>query len=290
MKEIITAIDIGSVSVAVVQIDKTGRVAATAGEPHFGSVDRTLQACLRRLGADYNAIKVATSSSPAVLSTVPRVNNLVAAVQAVRRLHPRARGLLLVGGEKFSLTLLREDGSYLYTRTNTLCAAGTGSFLDQQARRLGLSNSADLARLALQNQGERPRIASRCAVFAKTDLIHAQQEGYSLPAICDGLCRGLAANIYDTLFAGENVTPPVVFAGGVALNEAARRHLEELSGLELMVDELAPFYCAYGAALEYLQTSAGMTAFDRRPEKSDAQPAGEAARTYYPPLEPVRGQ
>ena len=51
-----------------------------------------------------------------------------------------------------------------------------------------------------QHHGPPPKIASRCAVFAKTDLIHAQQEGHSLGAICDGLCKGLAKNITDTLF------------------------------------------------------------------------------------------
>jgi len=72
------------------------------------------------------------------------------------------------------------------------CAAGTGSFLDQQARRLKLKRDRELSRIAFNNKGVIPKIATRCAVFAKTDLVHAQQEGYSLEEICDGLCYGLA--------------------------------------------------------------------------------------------------
>jgi activator of 2-hydroxyglutaryl-CoA dehydratase len=112
--------------------------------------------------------------------------------------HNKIGSILVVGGEKFGLIRLDESGNYLGFKSNTGCAAGTGSFLDQQARRLNLKGSAELSSLACSNSGPVPKIASRCAVFAKTDLVHAQQEGCSLAQICDGLCLGLARNIFDT--------------------------------------------------------------------------------------------
>jgi activator of 2-hydroxyglutaryl-CoA dehydratase len=66
--------------------------------------------------------------------------------------------------------------------SNPLCAAGTGRFLEQQAYRIGISME-DFASLALKCQGTAPRIAARCSVFAKTDLIHLQQKGVRLDAM-----------------------------------------------------------------------------------------------------------
>ena len=96
------------------------------------------------------------------------------------------------------------------------------------------------------------QIASRCAVFAKTDLVHAQQEGFSLAEICDGLCAGLARNIVDILFAGTLSPEPIVFVGGVAKNRAVVNHIETLLGKKITVDPRAPFFGAIGAALSAL--------------------------------------
>jgi predicted CoA-substrate-specific enzyme activase len=173
-------------------------------------------------------------------------------MEAIRRRHGQAGAILTVGGERFSLVTFDEAGNYLGCKTNTSCAAGTGSFLDQQARRLNLPGSETLAALALKNRGPLPQIASRCAVFAKTDLIHAQQEGFPLEAICDGLCAGLARNIVDVLFAENRPNEPVIFVGGVSRNRAVVNHIEVLLGIRLIVDPLAAFYGAIGAALNAL--------------------------------------
>ena len=77
-------------------------------------------------------------------------------------------------------------------------------FLTSRPEGLNLKNVEELSELAFNNKGAMPKIASRCAVFAKTDLVHAQQEGYLLEEICDGLCWGLAKNIVDTLFKDGN--------------------------------------------------------------------------------------
>ena len=90
------------------------------------------------------------------------------------------------------------------------------------------------------NRGEIPKIASRCAVFAKTDLSHAQQEGFSLAEICDGLCFGLARNIVDTLFTGGGAAAPLIMSGGVSLNRAVVGHLSSLIGMPIVVDAYSP--------------------------------------------------
>jgi len=131
---------------------------------------------------------------------------------------------------------------------NTSCAAGTGSFLDQQARRLNLDSAAALSEKAFRNRGGIPKIASRCAVFAKTDLVHAQQEGYTLEQICDGLCYGLAKNIVDTLSMDRELRTPILFTGGVSRNRAVVAHIQSIIGKALLLDETG-VYGAFGAAL-----------------------------------------
>ncbi|MBI4682241.1 MAG: CoA activase, partial [Nitrospirae bacterium] len=145
-----------------------------------------------------------------------------------------------------------EAGNYRNFKSNSSCAAGTGSFLDQQARRLNLSGIEELSGIAFNNKGVIPKIATRCAVFAKTDLVHAQQEGYSLEEICDGLCYGLAKNIVDTLMKGEQSNPPIIFTGGVSRNRAVARHIQSIIGLNIIADEMSYLYGAIGAGLNLL--------------------------------------
>ena len=122
-----------------------------------------------------------------------------------------------MGGQSFSLILLDREGRYVEHVSNPPCASGTGSFLEQQAERLGL-RVEELASRAASFTGDVPRIATRCAVFAKTDIVHAMQEGFSLDAICAGLCEGIARSMLDTLLKGRSLAPPVGLVGGVALN------------------------------------------------------------------------
>ena len=106
--------------------------------------------------------------------------------------HPDARTIIQLGGHS-SLIIRLEDGLKKPWRvvTNPLCAAGTGRFLEQQAYRLGISLD-DFSRLALEHEGTAPRIAARCSVFAKSDLIHLQQKGVALPAMLYALFESVA--------------------------------------------------------------------------------------------------
>jgi activator of 2-hydroxyglutaryl-CoA dehydratase len=147
------------------------------------------------------------------------------------------------------LVLFDNEGNYNNYRSNTSCAAGTGSFLDQQALRLNLNGIAELSTIALSNKSKAPKIASRCAVFAKTDLIHAQQEGYSVSEIADGLCEGLARNITDTLFTVEKPEGSLIMAGGVAKNQRVVEYLEKQIDKPIVVNELSSHFESIGAAL-----------------------------------------
>ncbi len=247
----IIGIDVGSATVAVVRIAADGSLRDSDYRAHHGRIREAVQAGLRAIGAKHERFACTSGSPPAING--PRVNAQIAVIEAVRLRHPQARSILVVGAERFGRIELDSRGGYRRTAANSSCAAGTGSFLDQQAARLGLGSAGDLARAAEASSGRLPRIASRCAVFARTDLIHAQQEGYSLAEICDGLCAGLAQSIVDAVFAGSPPDGPVVLCGGVARNRAVARHLARLLGVELLAEEEGPLYAAHGAALRELR-------------------------------------
>ncbi len=205
----ILGVDIGSVAIAVVAVNSRQQIIQSTYEFHHGNTAQTLKDILNRFELKAVGGIAATAGTPPILQATQRYDSRVAVLTASNFQHDRIGSILVVGGEKFGLIRLDESGNYLGFKSNTGCAAGTGSFLDQQARRLNLSGAAELSRMACSNTGAVPQIASRCAVFAKTDLVHAQQEGCSLAPICDGLCLGLARNIYDTLFTANDFRHPL---------------------------------------------------------------------------------
>ncbi len=115
-----------------------------------------------------------------------------------------------------SLTLYTVTGSKVKDMTqNTLCAAGTGLFLEEQAERLSINLEAK-GQLVVDDP---PLIASRCTVFAKSDLVHHQQEGRSKDEMWAGLCRSLVVSAANTLFRGEELRGKIMICGGVSLNK-----------------------------------------------------------------------
>ncbi|MGA2612449.1 MAG: acyl-CoA dehydratase activase [Spirochaetia bacterium] len=276
-------VDIGSVSISTALVSRDGRVLCAAYGLHGGKVRETLRGQLAGLGSALVAAVGCTPSAASLIRGVRPVDSQVALIAASRRLFPGARSILHVGGEKFVLIRLGAQGQYLGTRSNSSCAAGTGSFLDQQARRLGFAGVQELDLKARASTSTPPRISTRCAVFARTDLVHAQQEGYSLPEICDGLCKGVAQTIADTLAHGEPLDTPAVFTGGVSLNCAVRAHLELVLGVTLEVSRYGSMAVAIGAAF-----CAGEHAEQASPASIDPDgllaPTLEKKDYYYPPL------
>ncbi len=256
----ILGIDIGSVSVGMVVITAEKEVVQSCYEFHHGNIAGTVEALREKIDMDCIGAVAATDQSSPLINADFWCDDRVAVICAARHFHGDVGAVLHVGGEKFTMLFFNENGEYSGLKTNTSCAAGTGSFLDQQAGRLNLSGIAELAGIAAENGGEIPKIASRCAVFAKTDLIHAQQEGYRLSEICDGLCHGLAKNITNTVLKHEKPRTPFVFCGGVAKNQAVIGHIHAITGERPVVDDMAHLYGAFGAAarmIESIDLSAG---------------------------------
>lgn len=258
----VLSVDIGSVSVSMVLTDMFGNVLQAAYVNHKGKVKETLFGLEGKFDLSGVQTIVAPAGGDWFNDTVVRFDSQLSIITASKHYFPNVKAILYVGAGNYQLIAFDKDGNYSHSATNTSCAAGTGSFLDQQAGRLNLNSIEELVKTAGQNTDELPVIASRCAVFAKTDLVHAQQAGYSKGAICDSLCKGLAKNIIDTLFKESTLEGQIVFAGGVSRNRAVKRHLEELLDKELETHEFSHLFSAIGAArlfTEDKQENRGLT-------------------------------
>ena len=277
-------VDIGSVSITVVALNSRQEIIQSAYAFHHGKTRQMLQEILSRFEFDTVGGIAVTTETPDILKATRRYDGRVAVMRAARYLYENIGSILMVGGEKFGLIRLDESGNYLGYRSNTGCAAGTGSFLDQQAQRLNLNGADELSRIACSNTEPVPKIASRCAVFAKTDLVHAQQEGCTLAQICDGLCLGLARNIFDTLFTTDDYRGPIIFTGGVSLNRAVVKHLSVLTGKEIITEGML-LLGAVGAAMSLADDfSAQNTAGFQSVDDFLASPAG-GLQYFHEPLE-----
>jgi predicted CoA-substrate-specific enzyme activase len=248
----ILAVDIGSVSIGLVQLNPSKKIISSAYAFHQGKIFEKLSDMLKEFDLSTICGIATTTSTPDIIQNNGRYDNRVAVIEACRQFNPSIGTILMVGGEKFGIARFDDEGNYTGYKANTSCAAGTGSFLDQQAQRLNLASIEELSRIAFKNDGALPKIASRCAVFAKTDLVHAQQEGYTLDEICDGLCHGLAKNIVDTLFIGETHRSPIIFTGGVSKNQSVAKHISTLIGKDVVVNEMSHLFGAVGAGLSLM--------------------------------------
>ncbi len=249
----ILGIDVGSVALSLALVDEKRTVVSSAYRFHRGAIRETLRSMMADLDIRRIGGVAMTLSGPDLLHSVTRYDIQIAIIAAARHYHRDVGSILFVGGENFGLITFNELGEYERYRANTSCAAGTGSFLDQQAKRLNLKSIETLSTIAFCNKENPPKIATRCAVFAKTDLIHAQQEGYSVGQISDGLCEGLARNVIDTLMPGQDVRTPLILAGGVSMNQAVVKHFQRLLKEEPVVGEFSHLYGAIGAALLHLE-------------------------------------
>ena len=261
--ELFVGLDIGSVAAKAVVLDDADNVlqefyVRTKGQPV--QTARTLLAEIVSQTPQQAIAGLALTGSGGkllgrILGIEP-VNEVVAQSTGTAALHADVRSIIEMGGEDSKLIMLERNSDGAEARIsdfamNTACAAGTGSFLDQQAARLGLSIEREFGELALRSEHP-PRIAGRCSVFAKSDMIHLQQEATPDYDIVAGLCFALARNFLNNICRSKEFKTPIAFQGGVAANAGMVKAFESVLGLdagELIVPEHFASMGAIGAVL-----------------------------------------
>ena len=247
-------IDVGSITTKLIVLDEDGCVLAksyirNSGRP-IEAIQQGMGEIVNQLGGVIPIHGVATTGSArhlaAYLVGADLIKNEITAhAIAVIDILPTAKTIIEIGGQDSKVIVLR-NGVVVDFAMNTVCAAGTGSFLDQQAARIGISIEA-FGDLALKSH--RPvRIAGRCTVFAETDMIHKQQIGHSVEDIVAGLSDSLVKNYLNNVCRGKELLSPIVFQGGVATNRGIRRALERELEVSLVIPEHFDVMGAIGAA------------------------------------------
>jgi predicted CoA-substrate-specific enzyme activase len=260
-------IDVGAVTTKFAALNDADELLAhlylpTQGKP-IEMVQYGLSQTRKKLPKDIIVAGVATTGSARYLAGVivgaDLVKNEITS-HAVGALHyfPQAQTVIEIGGQDSKLIIIR-DGIVTDFGMNTVCAAGTGSFLDHQALRLNMSIQ-ELSQKALESKNP-VHIAGRCTVFAESDMIHKQQTGHRIEDILYGLCQALVRNYLHNVSPGKDIQPPIIFQGGVAFNRGIVKALQEELGTEVIVPPHHEVMGAIGAALlvheEVINTQSG---------------------------------
>ncbi|MFZ5644116.1 MAG: acyl-CoA dehydratase activase [Bacillota bacterium] len=248
-------LDVGSVSTNIVFLDEEGKVRETIylrtnGRP-IPAVQKGLKLIQERIPPKTVIRGVGATGSGRHLAGIIAgadviKNEITSHAVAASRQVPGVRTVLEIGGQDSKIIILR-DGIVADFAMNTVCAAGTGSFLDQQAARLNIKIE-DFGDQALKSSAP-VRIAGRCAVFAESDMIHKQQMGYDLADILAGLCEALVRNYLNNVGKGKNISSPIVFQGGVAANRGMKAAFERALQNEVVIPEHYDVMGAVGAAM-----------------------------------------
>ncbi|MDK2800979.1 MAG: hypothetical protein PWP27_2295 [Clostridiales bacterium] len=269
--KIYIGIDVGSVSTNVVAMNQNYNVIfkeyiRTNGQP-LDSVKKGLKMLEKNLDHSFDSVVgVGTTGSGRQLAGIMVgadivKNEITAHASATIQFHPDVRTIFEIGGQDSKIIIIK-DKMVVDFSMNTVCAAGTGSFLDHQAERLGvpIQEFGDLALTAKKDV----RIAGRCTVFAESDMIAKQQYGFSKAEIIKGLCDALVRNYINNLGRGKNLEPPFIFQGGVAANKGIKAAFEKEIGHEVIIPQHYNVMGAIGAAIlarEYIEKTGQKTKF-----------------------------
>lgn len=262
-------VDVGSVSINIVLVNSSNEVlfssyTRTEGQP-LQSLKKAL-ADMISAQPDVTVSGVGTTGSGRQLAGLLLgadvvKNEITAHATATVTYHPDVRTIFEIGGQDSKIIIIKNQLVVDFAM-NTICAAGTGSFLDHQAERLKvpIEEFGDLALSAKSSV----RIAGRCTVFAESDMIAKQQYGFSKGEIIRGLCEALVRNYINNLGRGRELAPPFVFQGGVAANKGIAAAFKQEVGQDVIIPRYFGVMGAIGAAIlarEQIQATGKTTAY-----------------------------
>lgn len=256
MKEAYLGIDIGSISTKGVIINDKNEILAseyiwTEGDP-IGAAKKLVAMLEKKFDKEnYQIVATGTTGSArklvgAIVGATMVKNEITAHAIGTTTFYPNVRTILEIGGQDSKIILV-ENGVAIDYAMNTLCAAGTGSFLSSQSKRLGIEVE-DMGPIALTSKHP-SKIAARCTVFAESDLVHKIQMGHTKEDIIAGLCNAVVSNYLNNVGKGKKIISPVVFQGGVSKNIGVVKAFEDAISCEVIVDDNGHLMGALGAAI-----------------------------------------
>lgn len=256
MSECYLGVDIGSISTKGVIIDSNNKIIAssylyTEGSP-INAVKKLIHELKSQINLDkYMVVSVGTTGSArkligTILDASVVKNEITAHAVGTTSIYPNVRTIFEIGGQDSKIIIL-DNKIVIDYAMNTLCAAGTGSFLSSQSKRLGI-DVKDFGRIALTSKNP-VDIAARCTVFAESDLVHKAQMGHKKEDIIAGLCKAVVSNYLNNVGKGKKIKPPIVFQGGVSKNIGVVKAFENACGEDIIVDPNSHLMGALGVAI-----------------------------------------
>ena len=250
MKKVYLGIDIGSISTKGVIIDEDNKILASSYLYTEGSPITASKRVVRELKSkinlnEYKVVGVGTTGSArkligTILGANVIKNEITAHAIGTMSIYPEVRTIFEIGGQDSKIILI----DYAM---NTLCAAGTGSFLSSQAKRLGIPIE-EFGNIAITSK-KPTKIAARCTVFAESDLVHKSQMGHKKEDIIAGLCYAIVNNYLNNVGKGKKIVAPIVFQGGVSKNIGVVKAFEDITGEKIYVDNNSHLMGALGVAI-----------------------------------------
>jgi len=255
MKKAYLGIDIGSISTKGVIIDKDNNLLSsvylwTKGNP-LKAVKEVLKVLQKEMPNNYQIVGVGTTGSArkligTILGANIIKNEITAHAIGTLSKYPDIRTIIEIGGQDSKIILIKDKIVIDYAM-NTLCAAGTGSFLSSQAKRLDIPVE-EFGNIALKSNNPTP-IAARCTVFAESDLVHKAQMGHKKEDIVAGLCKSVALNYLNNVGKGKQIISPIIFQGGVSKNIGVVKAFEKILDEKIITDENGHLMGALGVAI-----------------------------------------
>jgi predicted CoA-substrate-specific enzyme activase len=293
-------IDAGSVSLNTVVINQSRElVYESPYKRHMGKVDEEVLAVIADLNERFHNIKAVAFTGNHGQNISLRLGGFhefetISQVLGALWLEPEVRTIISMGGQDTALFQIDHgaNGWELdYFNTNGPCASGTGSFIDQQAQRLATSlydKKADVSRgqmdtiladfIRLGHRSENPaKVACRCTVFTKSDMIHLQNKGERLEDIIYGLHVGNVRNYISTIVSNRVIEEPMLFVGGLSMNELQVRAFRAYFP-HMVVPKHNTSVGALGVALQALQLGIENDLSLAEPGGGEEEPAQKLSR------------
>ncbi len=252
-------IDVGSTTVKTVILDESGNIIRSRYQRHFSKVRETVEEQLSEIAAEYSGCEFRLSITGSAglglanASGLPFVQEVFGAFIAVKNSYPDADVVIELGGEDAKIIFLTGG---VEQRMNGSCAGGTGAFIDQMATLLGITTD-ELDRLALSAEKLYP-IASRCGVFAKSDIQPLLNQGAKREDIAASIFQAVVDQTVSGLAQGREIKGKVLFLGGpLSFQKGLRKafvNTLKLSDENAVFPENAPCFMAYGCALHAKDT------------------------------------
>jgi len=249
-------IDIGSTTAKIAILDSNDHVVFTSYERHNTKIIETLLDILKSVHTKFGNIELKTTITGSAgmgiceKKGIPFVQEVVAATEVIKKKYSQVQTLIDLGGEDSKMIFLHA-GKAPDIRMNGSCAGGTGAFIDQMASLLGVT-LAEFDQLAANHSNKYP-IASRCGVFAKTDVQNLVSRKISKEDIAASVFHAVSVQTINALARGADIVPKIMFTGGpftfLPQLGKAFENLLNLSDVEIITPEHQELMPAIGAAL-----------------------------------------